>query len=108
VTDGAFRDTPSIAALDLPTYAAGQSPDVSTAIHHLQDINVPIGCGGGGAAGDVVVGDGEGRGIPIAVAGKRHHRGVRAGTARGIHPLEDRSGQQHPRGVSAGRGHAAR
>src|SRR5436190_16020512 len=48
VTDGAFRDTPLIAALDLPTYAAGQSPDLSTAIHHPQDINVPIGRGATG------------------------------------------------------------
>jgi regulator of RNase E activity RraA len=61
VTDGAFRDTPLIAALDLPTYAAGQSPDLSTAIHHPQDINVPIGCGGVAVLpGDVIVGDGEG------------------------------------------------
>ena len=70
VTDGAFRDTPAIATLDLPTYAAGQSPDVSTAIHHPQDINVPIGCGGVAVLpGDVLVGDGEGVVvIPRAVA----------------------------------------
>jgi regulator of RNase E activity RraA len=70
VTDGAFRDTPSIAALDLPTYAGGQSPDVSTAIHHPQDINVPIGCGGVAVLpGDVIVGDGEGvLVVPQAVA----------------------------------------
>lgn len=61
VTDGAFRDTPSIQTLDLPTYAGGQSPIVSTAIHHPQDINVPIGCGGVAVLpGDVIVGDGEG------------------------------------------------
>src|SRR5256886_6107594 len=63
-------DTPLIAALDLPTYAAGQSPDLSTAIHHPQDINVPIGCGGVAVLpGDVIVGDGEGvLVIPRAVA----------------------------------------
>jgi regulator of RNase E activity RraA len=61
VTDGAFRDTPSIATLDLPTYAGGQSPYVSTAIHHPQDVQVPIGCGGVAVLpGDLVVGDGEG------------------------------------------------
>jgi len=61
VTDGAFRDTPSIRELDLATYAQGQSPYVSTRIHHPQDINVPIGCGGVAVLpGDLVVGDGEG------------------------------------------------
>ena len=61
VTDGAFRDTPSIRELDLPTYAQGQSPYVSTRIHHPQDINVPIGCGGVAVLpGDLIVGDGEG------------------------------------------------
>ncbi len=70
VTDGAFRDTPSIQTIDLPTYAGGQSPIVSTAIHHPQDINVPIGCGGVAVLpGDVIVGDGEGvLVIPRAVA----------------------------------------
>jgi regulator of RNase E activity RraA len=61
VTDGAFRDTPSIRELDLATYAQGQSPYVSTRIHHPQDINVPIGCGGVAVLpGDLIVGDGEG------------------------------------------------
>ena len=46
VTDGAFRDTPAIRAIDLPTYAAGHSPHVSTLVHHPQEMNVPIGCGG--------------------------------------------------------------
>jgi regulator of RNase E activity RraA len=61
VTDGAFRDTPSIRTLDLATYAQGQSPYASTRIHHSQDINVPIGCGGVAVLpGDLIVGDGEG------------------------------------------------
>jgi regulator of RNase E activity RraA len=61
VTDGAFRDTPSIRTLDLATYAQGQNPYVSTRIHHPQDINVPIGCGGVAVVpGDLIVGDGEG------------------------------------------------
>jgi regulator of RNase E activity RraA len=70
VTDGAFRDTPSIQTIDLPTYAGGQSPIVSTSIHHPQDINVPIGCGGVAVLpGDVIVGDGEGvMVVPRAVA----------------------------------------
>lgn len=61
VTDGAFRDSPSIRTLDLATYARGASPYVSTRIHHPQDINVPIGCGGVAVLpGDLIVGDGEG------------------------------------------------
>jgi regulator of RNase E activity RraA len=70
VTDGAFRDTPSIRTLDLATYAQGQSPYVSTRIHHPQDINVPIGCGGVAVLpGDLIVGDGEGVVvIPRAIA----------------------------------------
>ena len=70
VTDGAFRDSPSIRTLGLPTYAGGQSPYVSTKVHHPQDINVPIGCGGVAVLpGDLIVGDGEGVvAIPRAIA----------------------------------------
>jgi len=70
VTDGAFRDSPSIRSLELATYAKGQSPYVSTRIHHPQDINVPIGCGGVAVfPGDLIVGDGEGVvAIPRGVA----------------------------------------
>src|SRR5204863_2664688 len=70
VTDGAFRDSPAIRALDFPTYAAGQSPHVSNQVHHPQDINVAIGCGGVAVLpGDLVVGDGEGViVIPIGIA----------------------------------------
>ncbi len=65
VTDGAFRDTPAIAAIDLPTYARGQHPNISLTFHHPVDINVPIGCGGVAVLpGDVVVGDGEGE-VPL-------------------------------------------
>jgi regulator of RNase E activity RraA len=61
VTDGAFRDTPAIQAIDLPTYARGRHPNISFTIHHPVAINVPIGCGGVAVLpGDVVVGDAEG------------------------------------------------
>jgi regulator of RNase E activity RraA len=70
VTDGAFRDTPSIQAIDLPTYARGQHPNISFTIHHPVAINVPIGCGGIAVLpGDVIVGDAEGViVIPRAIA----------------------------------------
>ena len=70
VTDGSFRDTPAIRAMDMPTYTRGQSPLVSTQIHHPQDINVPIGCGGVAVVpGDLLVGDAEGVVVvPVALA----------------------------------------
>lgn len=70
VTDGAFRDTPAIRAIDLPTYARGQHPNISFTVHHPVDIGVPIACGGVAVLpGDVIVGDGEGViVIPRAVA----------------------------------------
>jgi regulator of RNase E activity RraA len=61
VTDGAFRDTPAIKEIDLPTFARGQSPNISFTIHYAADINVPIACGGVAVIpGDVIVGDAEG------------------------------------------------
>jgi regulator of RNase E activity RraA len=61
VTDGAFRDTPGVRAVDLPTYSKGQHANISFTRHHPVDINVPIACGGVAVLpGDVIVGDGEG------------------------------------------------
>ena len=70
VTDGAFRDSPSFRGLDMPTYARGESPDISFAVHHPSEMQVPIACGGIAVLpGDVVVGDGEGiTVIPLAIA----------------------------------------
>ncbi len=60
VTDGAFRDTPGVRAIDLPTYAAGAHPNVSSTVHYPADLNVPIACGGVTVfPGDVIVGDAE-------------------------------------------------
>lgn len=61
VTDGAFRDTPGFAALDLPTYAAGAHAAISSTIHHPVDVGLPIGCAGVLVLpGDTIVGDAEG------------------------------------------------
>lgn len=70
VTDGAFRDSPGIAAIELPTYARGQNPNISFTVHFAVDINVPIACAGVAVVpGDVIVGDGEGViVVPAAVA----------------------------------------
>jgi regulator of RNase E activity RraA len=111
VTDGAFRDTPSIQRIDLPTFAAGQSPILSTAIHHPQDINVPIGCGGVAVLpGDVIVGDGEGvlvvpravAEIVIQAAYEQHLREefimakIRAGSSiLGVYPPDEHTLQEY-------------
>lgn len=61
VTDGALRDSPDIAGLDLPAFAAGVSATTNLARHHAVDAQVPIGCAGVPVyPGDVLVGDAEG------------------------------------------------
>jgi len=61
VTDGAFRDSPAIAELHIPTYAAAANANTNLTIYHPADVDVPIGCGGVMVVpGDTVVGDGEG------------------------------------------------
>ncbi len=70
VTDGALRDTPGFANLELPTYATAAHAAISAEIHLPIAINVPIGCAGVLVVpGDVMVGDGEGVVvIPAAMA----------------------------------------
>lgn len=61
VTDGGFRDSPEIAALDMPAYHHRPSAPTNLTLHQAIDINVPIACGDAPVfPGDVIVGDGEG------------------------------------------------
>ena len=61
VTDGGFRDSPEIAALDFPAYHARPSAPTNLTVHEAIGINEPIGCGDAPVfPGDVVVGDAEG------------------------------------------------
>jgi len=61
VTDGGFRDSPTIAALPFPAYHNRPSAPTNLTLHRAVDINVPIGCGDAPVfPGDVVVGDREG------------------------------------------------
>lgn len=61
VTDGGFRDTPEIAALDMPSYHQRPSAPTNLTLHQAIDINGPIACGDVAVfPGDVLVGDGEG------------------------------------------------
>ena len=61
VTDGGFRDSAGIRALELPSYCRGVHAAASSRRHHPVDLQVPIGCGGVLVMpGDVVVGDEDG------------------------------------------------
>src|SRR3954451_10498005 len=61
VTDGGFRDSAEIAALEMPSYHVRPSAPTNLTIHQAIDINVPIGCGDAPVfPGDVVVGDMDG------------------------------------------------
>lgn len=61
VSDGALRDSPEIARMAFPVFAAARSATLSLAVHHAVDINVPIGCAGVAVyPGDILVGDEEG------------------------------------------------
>jgi regulator of RNase E activity RraA len=61
VTDGGFRDSPTIAALAIPAYHSRPAAPTNLTLHRAVDINVPIGCGDVPVfPGDIVVGDGEG------------------------------------------------
>ena len=61
VTDGGFRDSPTIAALSFPAYHNRPAAPTNLTLHRAVDINVPIGCGDVPVfPGDIVVGDREG------------------------------------------------
>lgn len=61
VTDGGFRDSPDIAAMDFPAYHRRPAAPTNLTRHQAIDINVPIGCGEAPVfPGDVIVGDREG------------------------------------------------
>jgi regulator of RNase E activity RraA len=61
VTDGAYRDSPAIAEIGIPAYAAAMNAHTNKSIHHPADIQLPVACGGVAVyPGDVLVGDGEG------------------------------------------------
>ena len=61
VTDGGFRDTPTIATLPFPAYHARPSAPTGPILHHAVDIGQPIACGDVAVfPGDIMVGDGEG------------------------------------------------
>ena len=61
VTDGAFRDSPSIAGIGIPAYAVAMNANSNKTVHQPSEIQVPIACGGVAVVpNDIIVGDGEG------------------------------------------------
>ncbi|TGN98702.1 MULTISPECIES: ribonuclease activity regulator RraA [unclassified Burkholderia] len=70
VTDGGFRDTPSIARIELPAFQLGNAPPATPLALHPQALDEPIGCAGVAIyPGDILVGDDEGVvAIPSALA----------------------------------------
>jgi regulator of RNase E activity RraA len=61
VTDGALRDTPAFAGVDLPVYHRASHGTVAGAVHVPLETDVPIACGEVLVLpGDVLVGDAEG------------------------------------------------
>ena len=61
VTDGGFRDSHEIAALDFPAFHQRPSAPTNLTLHQALDINVPVGCGEVAVfPGDIIVGDQDG------------------------------------------------
>ena len=61
VTDGAYRDSPAIAAAGMPAYARAMNAHTNKTIHYPSEIQVPVGCGEIAVfPGDIIVGDDEG------------------------------------------------
>ena len=61
VTDGCFRDSPSISEIGIAAYARSAHAATNKTMHHPVDLQLPIGCGGVAVyPGDILVGDAEG------------------------------------------------
>jgi regulator of RNase E activity RraA len=61
VTDGGFRDSAEIAALDIAAFHSRPSAPTNLTLHHAIDMNVAIGCGEAPVfPGDILVGDADG------------------------------------------------
>ncbi|MBH0239484.1 ribonuclease activity regulator RraA [Methylobrevis albus] len=60
VTDGGFRDSPEIGAMEMPAYHNRPSAPTNLTLHQALEFDVPIGCGDVAVwPGDIVVGDDE-------------------------------------------------
>ncbi|MFF5988421.1 RraA family protein [Prauserella flavalba] len=104
ITDGSFRDSPSLRDLEFCNFPANVSAMTNLALHNAVDVQVPIGCAGVLVfPGDVLVGDEEGiicvpRDIAESGEGRR-----RANPARGIRARQDRRRRTTARNLSTRR-----
>jgi regulator of RNase E activity RraA len=58
VTDGGYRDMAGVMAVGLPAFQRRPAPPASPIVHHPEDLDVAIGCGGVAVyPRDVIVGD---------------------------------------------------
>jgi len=105
VTDGAVRDTPGVADLEIPTYFKAPNAASLWQKHIPLDVDVPITCAGALVMpGDVVVGDAEGAVVlPAALAEEIAHdaieqelreewaleRVAEGESIRGVYPMTD-------------------
>jgi 5-oxopent-3-ene-1,2,5-tricarboxylate decarboxylase / 2-hydroxyhepta-2,4-diene-1,7-dioate isomerase len=105
VTDGAVRDTPGVAELEIPTYFKAPNAASLWQKHIPLDVDVPITCAGALVMpGDVVVGDAEGAVVlPAALAEEIAHdaieqelreawaleRVAEGESIRGVYPMTD-------------------
>lgn len=61
VTDGTVRDMVGFETLELPTFTAGAAATTNLALHHVVEMQVPIGCAEVAVfPGDIMVGDRDG------------------------------------------------
>jgi 5-oxopent-3-ene-1,2,5-tricarboxylate decarboxylase/2-hydroxyhepta-2,4-diene-1,7-dioate isomerase len=113
VTDGGVRDSPGVAALDVPTYYRGANAASLWLCHQPLDVDVPVTCAGVLVMpGDVIVGDAEGVVVvPAAMAeqvardafGQEDREAfalerVQAGDSiRGVYPLSEERRAEYER-----------
>jgi regulator of RNase E activity RraA len=61
ISDGSFRDSPTLRHMPFPVFSAGASALTNLAYHHAVDTGVPVGCAGVAVfPGDIMVGDADG------------------------------------------------
>ena len=94
VTDGGLRDGHVLATLPFPTYASEVTITTRAAQHHVADLQVPIGCAGGGGVSRRRARrrPRRGAGDPAGARGGDRRAGSGAGTPRGVRQHEDSRG----------------
>ena len=106
ITDGALRDTPAIAAIDLPVYHQSSHASTYGRQHMPYSVDDSITCAGVFVQpGDIVVGDAEGRcRHPPRPRRRGRRRGGRPGGGRGVRHRARRGGRVDGRRVPAQHG----